>query len=117
MRRNLGSFATLTVAAPLWLALSGCGGMSNETASPPTASGSADGDSAAKAPLNSPEAEKEAALKKASEVPAHLVTPDRAVDPKKLVDVVEQEVKGGESAAPSPESILWLPAKAENVQD
>ena len=42
-----------------------------------------------------------------------LVTPDRAVDPKQLVDVVEAEVEGGEATeGPTPKSFLWSPSAA-----
>ena len=45
------------------------------------------------------------------------VTPDRAVDPKSLVDVVREEVKGGESKAPTPMNYLWLPTDTSLIKD
>jgi cytochrome c peroxidase len=46
------------------------------------------------------------------------VTPDRAVDTKALVDVVKEEVKGGESSGgPTPQPYLWLPADLKLVKD
>jgi cytochrome c peroxidase len=47
-----------------------------------------------------------------------LVTPDRAVDPKHLVDVVKEEVEGGEAAAgPTPSNYLWLPSDPNLIKD
>ncbi|HEY2157594.1 MAG TPA: cytochrome-c peroxidase, partial [Isosphaeraceae bacterium] len=46
------------------------------------------------------------------------VTPDRAVDPKSLVDVVKEEVKGGEaSEGPTPLPYLWLPSDPSLIKD
>jgi cytochrome c peroxidase len=46
------------------------------------------------------------------------VTPDRAVDPKSLIDVVKEEVKGGEaSEGPTPLPYLWLPADPSLIKD
>ncbi len=48
------------------------------------------------------------------------VTPDQAIDPKSLTDVVKEEVKGGEStsaAGPTPLNYLWLPADVSLVKD
>ncbi len=45
-------------------------------------------------------------------------TPDRKVDTKQLVDVVKEEVKGGESSGgPTPESYLWLPSDSKLIHD
>lgn len=106
---RFGSVTRLAVASAL-LALVGCGGTGTEkdeatSAAPPSGAPEGAG-SAAKA--TDPGAEEPA---------AKLITPDRAVDPKKLVDVVEKEVKGGENASPSPESILWLPTDASKIKD
>ena len=47
-----------------------------------------------------------------------LTTPDRAVDPKSLVDVVKEEVQGGESTqGPTPFNYLWMPTKTELIKD
>jgi len=99
------------------LALAGCGGTGQEGGEAPADTAQATSPDAA-APSQS-EALGDATAKTSSPdpAPAKLITPDRAVNPKKLVDVVEQEVKGGENAAPSPESILWLPSDASLIQD
>lgn len=112
MHRKLGSFATLSWAAPVLLALAGCGGAGNEqsVSSPPPPEASSGPESGGAA------AGKEAG-EKGKDKQAELVTPERKVDTKKLVDVVEKEVKGGEAAAPSPEGILWLPANTGAVKD
>ncbi|AGA29220.1 cytochrome-c peroxidase [Singulisphaera acidiphila] len=107
MLARFGSVTRLALAAAL-LTLGGCGGTGTEkeeAASAPSPSGALDAAAAKATDTNS------------ADLPAKLVTPDRAVDPKKLVDVVEQEVKGGENASPSPESILWLPTDQAKVKD
>lgn len=106
----LARFGSVTrwALAPALLALGGCGGTGTEkeeVASATSPSGS-EGTAAAKT-----------TDKKSADQPAKLVTPDRVVDPKKLVDVVEQEVKGGESAAPSPKGIFWLPTDKSKIKD
>ena len=46
------------------------------------------------------------------------VTPDRRVDTRQLIDVVKEEVKGGESTAgPTPLAYLWLPGDRAKVKD
>ena len=46
------------------------------------------------------------------------ITPERAVDPKSLIDVVKEEVKGGEaSEGPTPLAYLWLPTDASLIKD
>jgi cytochrome c peroxidase len=45
------------------------------------------------------------------------VTPNRVVDPKSLVDVVREEVKGGENKNPTPINYLWLPADPSLIKD
>ncbi len=45
------------------------------------------------------------------------VTPDRVVDPNSLVDVVREEVKGGENKNPTPLNYLWLPADTSLIKD
>ena len=53
-----------------------------------------------------------------SETLVPTTTPDRRVDTKQLVDVVKEEVKGGESSGPpTPEAYLWLPADVKLVKD
>ena len=47
-----------------------------------------------------------------------MTTPARSVDTKQLVDVVRDEVKGGEAAeGPTPFDHLWQPPKAELIKD
>jgi len=47
-----------------------------------------------------------------------LVTPNRKVDPKALVDVVREEVKGGEAdSGGTPENYLWLAEDASLIRD
>jgi cytochrome c peroxidase len=96
----------LVVAAPLLI--SGCGGTGSEIAATgPAANGSGGGS----APPSKEETQKKAGT-------AELVTPDRAVDPKQLIDVVREEVKGGESQlGPSPANYLWLPADESLIKD
>lgn len=110
MRRHLGLFTTLTVAVPLLLALGGCGGAGiDETDKGRPASSNAN----------------TAVTTGVSETPsksgknkAELVTPERSVDPKKLIDVVEQEVEGGEAASGgTPQSFLWLPSNEKAIKD
>lgn len=46
------------------------------------------------------------------DVPAEKVTPSSGIDPRAQVDVVREEVKGGESSeGPTPFDYLWQPAK------
>lgn len=109
----LARFGSITrwVMTPALLALVGCGGTGaedKETAAPPAAAEGTSGAAAPKAGEAGPKGEGETAT---------LITPDRSVDPKKLVEVVEKEVKGGENASPSPESILWLPSDPSLIQD
>lgn len=46
-----------------------------------------------------------------------VASPARSVDTKQLTDIVKGDVKGGESAVPSPFEILWQPANAELIKD
>ncbi len=49
---------------------------------------------------------------------AELVTPGRTVDPKSLVDVVKEEVKGGEATeGPTPSNYLWMPSNPALIKD
>jgi cytochrome c peroxidase len=107
MRRILGSMATTALAMPLLLlAAWGCGGAGNETAST--------GPPGSKAEGGGPAAGRPAA----KEDQAEEVTPVRRVDPKSLVDVVKEEVKGGEAEkGASPMSVLWLPPNPEMIKD
>jgi cytochrome c peroxidase len=117
MSARFGSITRSALAAAL-LALGGCGGTGNEgkeVASASAAPGAGAGSAPAEGALDAAAAK--AGGEGANQKPAQLVTPDRAVDPKKLVDVVEQEVKGGENASPSPESILWLPGDTAQIKD
>jgi hypothetical protein len=79
MRRSLGMLATLALAAPLLS--TGCGGTGSETAAPAAATADSGGTPS-----------KDDALKPKGE--AELVTPNQVVDPKSLIDVVKEEVKG-----------------------
>lgn len=46
------------------------------------------------------------------------VTPDRPVDPRSLIDVVKEEVKGGEATeGPTPLAYLWLPSDPSLIKD
>jgi cytochrome c peroxidase len=99
MRRSFAVVATMTLAAPMLLI--GCGGTGNETVTPvpvPVA------------------AESKASASKEDQ--ASSVTPDRAVDTRSLIDVVKEEVKGGESQlGPTPLNHLWLPADESLIKD
>ncbi len=47
-----------------------------------------------------------------------LITPDRVVDTQKAVDVVREEVKGGESSSGgSPEDVLWQAPDPNLIKD
>ncbi len=47
-----------------------------------------------------------------------LTTPDQRLDTKQLVDVVKEEVRGGEAQeGPTPFDYLWLPSKPELIRD
>lgn len=108
MRRNLGTFARLILAVPLLL--SGCGGAGTET-STPSGSGPAGGGAGAQASAETPAAKKGAGT-------AESVTPVRDVDPKSLVDVVKEEVQGGEARrGPTPDNYLWLPTEEPLITD
>ena len=97
------ALAALAIAAPL--ALIGCGGPGTEA--PPTATQSPDKGLAS----NPSDPAKDA-------MPAELTTPDRRLDPRQLIDVVKEEVKGGEATeGPTPLSYLWLPADPSTISD
>jgi cytochrome c peroxidase len=103
MRRSLAMLSMLALAAPLSVA--GCGGTGNETVAPgPTTAQAGGAPSRDDAPKANGEAE--------------LVTPNRAVDTKSLIDVVKEEVKGGESQlGPTPMNHLWLPSDESLIKD
>jgi cytochrome c peroxidase len=49
---------------------------------------------------------------------AQVSTPARSIDTKQLIDVVNAEVKGGESSqGPSPFAYMWQPSKKELISD
>ncbi len=98
--------ARAATAIPLLLA--GCGGSGDS--GPVATTGTA-----APAAGSTPPA---AATTRAEQVPAQSVTPNRKIDPKAVVDVVEAEVKGGEaSMGPSPEGIYWSFPDTSKIQD
>jgi cytochrome c peroxidase len=102
--------AMLVLATPLLLTLYGCGGTGNETAAP----GAGTAPPAGGAPVA------EAAKREAggTQGETQLVTPKQVVDPKSLIDVVKEEVKGGESQlGPTPMNHLWLPADESLIKD
>ena len=105
MRRLFGSIATLALAAPLVLA--GCGGAGNETNSGSAATSSGGG--------GKPSATEPA---KKGNGEAELVTPKQDINPKKVVDVVREEVKGGEAKeGPTPEDFLWQESNTGLIKD
>jgi len=109
---GLKSLAALALAATI----GGCGGAGTETASTNPPSG---------APESSPPAETAKADAGAptpsnsnGKVPPKLVTPERVVNPKDLVDVVKEEVAGGEAeAGGSPLDYLWQAPDLSQVKD
>jgi len=103
MRRNLGSLATLALALPLLIWLGGCGGAGGEKTSSVSTSTSE---------ASTPSKEK------GGGEPAELVTPERVVDIKKAVDVVKEELKGGEeSLGPSPQDVLSQDPDSSLIKD
>ncbi|MBV8607416.1 MAG: cytochrome-c peroxidase [Singulisphaera sp.] len=103
MRRNLGSLATLALALPLLIWLGGCGGAGGEKTSSVSTSTSE---------ASTPSKEK------GGGEPAELVTPERVVDIKKAVDVVKEELKGGEeSLGPSPQDVLSQDPDSRLIKD
>jgi cytochrome c peroxidase len=109
MRRSLGVGIRTLVALAAPLGLIGCGGTGKETATA-TASRETSGGEARGGPARDAASAKDG--------PAELVTPNRTVDPRSLVDVVKEEVKGGESQlGPTPSNHLWLPADESLIKD
>lgn len=111
MHRNVGlalnPFATIALAAML----GGCGGSGTENASaPPTP------EPRAAAPPG--KVAREVAGDQTGGEKAALVTPEKRLDTKQLVDVVKEEVKGGEAASGgTPDSYLWLPPDPRLIKD
>lgn len=97
--------AAIAVAAPF--ASVGCGGPGAEISASPKPQEPA----AQAAPTPTDPAQK-------GKQPAELTTPDRRVDPKQLVDVVKEEIKGGEATeGPTPLNYLWLPSDKSLIAD
>ena len=112
MRRTLGSFAARGFAwsCPVLIALSGCGGVGRETPNTPPQPART-----ATTPAPSNLGEPTTAQGKMPGT-GELTTPTRSVDTKSLIDVVREEVTGGEAASGgSPESYLWLPPDLEKI--
>jgi len=97
MPRLLPVLASLIAATPV--ALAGCEG-----------AGSA-------SPLQARNPARPADQGKTESRPAELVTPDSRVDTRKVVDVVKAEVKGGESASPTPMPFLYQDPDARAIRD
>lgn len=113
---HLERFAPTTLAFPLsFLLLGGCGGAGNEIPTGAPAVPSAQPASGAQASAADPG--KEPAQQ--ADGQAELVTPNRVVNPKQLVDVVKEEVEGGEASAdsPTPFNHLWLPPNLAAIKD
>ncbi|GAC1471510.1 MAG: hypothetical protein NVSMB9_17770 [Isosphaeraceae bacterium] len=84
--------------------------MGNETASRPPVPSPTKSEAAAEGSVSS----KDRSKSKQGE----LVTPDRKVNTKELVDIVKEEVKGGEAASGgTPENYLWLVPDPKLIQD
>lgn len=106
-------------ASLLGLGIAGCGETATETA-PPTATkgGPAPTPASGGAAANGGGGGMSGKPATPAGDTAKLVTPDRVVDPKTLVDVVKQEVKGGEATeGPTPAHYLWAPSKPELIKD
>ncbi len=105
MSRLSRVFGPLGVASAL--AFAGCGG-SGQEAGPPASPGG----------TSEPAVVQHDSKGKTGDVPAKEVTPNRSIDPKKVVDVVEAEVKGGEAEkGPSRVDHLWQLPDVSKVQD
>ena len=99
------SIVSVLLIAPL-----GCGGPGTEPAKSDSA------------PANTPGSQAQATPDKTgkprAEQAPELTTPDRRVDTKQLVDVVKEEVKGGEATeGPTPINYLWLPTDKAAIKD
>lgn len=108
MRRLLGMIPLWALVGPILLG--GCGGSGNETnPEGPTAQGQPPSTS------GSPTGVADATKK---ETPAKDVTPVPGIDVKSLVDVVKEEVKGGEAqGGPSPSDHLWQFSDESLIKD
>ncbi|MBX6315080.1 MAG: c-type cytochrome [Isosphaeraceae bacterium] len=104
-----GSLAALVVATPL--ALSGCGGAGQEAAAPKAETNESPAATATAKAVTPAEGTGPA-------VSAPKRTPTSGINPEKQIDVVREEVKGGEATAgPTPFDYLWQPAKQEPSPD
>jgi cytochrome c peroxidase len=111
MHRNVGPAVNPCATIALALMMGGCGGSGTENASAPPAP-----ESRATAPPG--KVAREVAGNQGGGNKAELVTPEQRLDTKQLVDVVKEEVKGGEAASGgTPDSYLWLPPDARLIKD
>lgn len=113
VRPGLRPFATLALAGTL----AGCGGAVDETATPtPEATGAGTVSVATTPPPKEATRDGVAAADKST--PLKQVTPDRVINPKDVVDVVKEEVKGGEAeSGGSPLDYLWQSPDVKTVKD
>jgi cytochrome c peroxidase len=106
MRRPSRLLAPWVAAVPMLVA--GCGNPGTPTATNPPAN---QAPPAADTPPQAPGSPK-------TQAPAELVTPNRTVDARQLVDVVKAEVKGGEATGgPSPASVYWMKSDPAKIHD
>jgi cytochrome c peroxidase len=100
-----------TAAVPLLLiGLAGCNQTGPESAPVATEVPTASAPATTAAPKEQGRAQGDATV--------NLVTPDRSVDPKSLIDVVKEEVEGGEATVgPTPSNYLWLPTNRDLIKD
>ena len=130
MPRLSASLTTLVLSAPM-LALIGCGGAADpkpaagtQGSSKPAGSGASAGggmgSSASTETTNVKPPEQDAAQDKpkGNKAPGESVTPNSGINTQAVVDVVKEEVKGGEATeGPTPLAYLWLPTRTEAVKD
>jgi cytochrome c peroxidase len=110
MDRSFRSLSAFILAGGVLIGLGGCDSGSQGTVSAQPVSGSQQTTSSAKPT----QAEKAQAQKSEGET----TTPTQRIDTRQLIDVVKEEVKGGESSeGPTPYEYLWLPSKPEQIQD
>jgi cytochrome c peroxidase len=113
MLRYVGQGFPPLVVLALAAALGGCGGSGNETgsAAPAATTSSPPGQ-------GGPGTTTAAGAEKTPQGPPQQVTPEQVVNPRDVVDVVKEEVKGGEAAAGgSPLEYLWQSPELASVSD